>query len=70
MRPYVIFYTTRSETGTPEQQWAPNVFLTDHWTIEESKVDAEKRYLKITETIDIHSGGIAPIDPNHSTDWF
>ena len=71
MMVYVVFYTTRSETGTPDQQWAPNVFLTDHWSIEESKSDAEARYNKIMDTMDtIHSAGIALIDPEHSTDWF
>jgi hypothetical protein len=67
---YVVFYTTRSTTGTPEQQWAPNVFLTDHWEIEESKAAAEARYNQIVDTMEIlHLAGIAPIDPKHSTDW-
>ena len=67
---YVVFYTTRSETGTFEQEWAPNVFLTDHWEIEESKGDAEGRYNELQDSrTDIHSAGIAPIDPKYSTDW-
>jgi hypothetical protein len=68
---YVVFYTTRSTTGTPEQQWAPNVFLTDHWEIEESKADAESKYNDLQNScLDIHLAGIAPIDPEFSTDWF
>jgi hypothetical protein len=67
---YVVFYTTRSKTGTPEQQWAPNVFLTDHWEIEESKAGAEARYNEIVDTMEVlHLAGIAPIDPKYSTDW-
>jgi hypothetical protein len=67
---YVVFYTTRSKTGTPQPQGATNVFPTDHWEIEESKAGAEARYNEIVDTMEVlHLAGIAPIDPKHSTDW-
>ena len=70
MTMYVVFHTIRSTTGKPNQEWAPNVFLTDHWGVEESKEDAVASYNKLVDRDFVHSAGIAPIDKDYSTDWF
>tara|TARA_B100000035_G_scaffold304519_1_gene304342 strand:- start:498 stop:716 length:219 start_codon:yes stop_codon:yes gene_type:complete len=67
---YVCFYTTRRSTGTPEQQWSPDVYLTDHWLIHEDRAEAIKTYNKLVVKDEVHSAGIAPIDAEYRTDWF
>jgi hypothetical protein len=69
--PYVLFYVTRSATGTPRQLWAPGVYLKDHWEICWSRDEAICQYEKLfTDGCeDVHSAGIAPIDPEYKTDW-
>ena len=69
---WVVFYTVRSNTGTPDKAWGdPDnpVYLTDHWEICWSKDSAITLYQKIFDVADIHVSGIAPIDPEYSTDW-
>ena len=70
---FVLFYTTRSDTGKPEQQWSHNVYLTDHWEICWSKDEAIQNYEKLFKedcSLDVHSAGIAPIDAEYRTDWY
>ena len=69
---WVVFYTVRSNTGTPDKAWgAPDnpIYLTDHWEICWSKDSAITLHQKIFDVADIHVSGIAPIDPEYSTDW-
>tara|TARA_Y100001980_G_C14385982_1_gene186563 strand:+ start:450 stop:677 length:228 start_codon:yes stop_codon:yes gene_type:complete len=69
---WVLFYVTRSKTGTPDQFWGnPEnpVYLTDHWEICWGKNAAIKAYEKIFDQYDIHTAGIAPVDPEYRTDW-
>lgn len=66
---YVCFYTTRSETGTPQQMWAPSVYLTDHWEVFETRQDAINRYDALVDKDETHSIGIAPVDQEYKTDW-
>ena len=69
---WVVFYTVRNKTGTPDQEWGdPDspVYLTDHWEISWSKDNAITRHEKIFNEHDIHVSGIAPIDAEYSTDW-
>lgn len=69
---WVVFYTVRSNTGTPDKAWGdPDnpIYLTDHWEICWSKDSAITLYQKIFDVADIHVSGIAPIDPEYSTDW-
>ena len=69
---WVVFYTVRNKTGTPDQEWGdPDspVYLTDHWEISWSKDNAITRHQKIFGEYDIHVSGIAPIDAEYSTDW-
>jgi len=69
---WVVFYTVRNKTGTPDQEWGdPDspVYLTDHWEISWSKDNAITRHQKIFDEHDIHVSGIAPIDSEYSTDW-
>jgi hypothetical protein len=69
---YVVFYTTRSDTGKPSQAWGdPNnpVYLTDHWEIEWTRRRAIARYEQVFKEYDIHTAGIAPIDEEYKTDW-
>ena len=69
---WVVFYTVRSNTGTPDKAWGdPDnpVYLTDHWEICWSKDSAITLHQKIFDVADIHVSGIAPIDPEYSTDW-
>ena len=70
--PYVLFYVTRSATGTPAQFWAPDVYLIDHWIICWGRAEAIDEYEKLFADeceLDVHSAGIAPIDPGYKTDW-
>ena len=69
---WVVFYTVRSNTGTPDKAWGdPDnpIYLTDHWEICWSKDSAITLHQKIFDVADIHVSGIAPIDPEYSTDW-
>ena len=66
---WVIFYSTRSKTGSEDQMWAEDVYLTDHWEIAWSKEEAVKRYHAISKEYDVHVSGIAPIDPEYNSDW-
>ena len=69
---WVVFYTVRSNTGTPDKAWGdPDnpIYLTDHWEICWSKASAITLHQKIFDVADIHVSGIAPIDPEYSTDW-
>ena len=72
---WVVFYTTRSDAGTPDQKWGdPDkpVYLSDHWEICYNKKEAIERYKELFDRyplIDIHNAGIAPIDPEYSTGW-
>ena len=69
---WVVFYTVRNKTGTPDQEWGdPDspVYLTDHWEICWTKDNAITRHQKIFDEHDIHVSGIAPIDAEYSTDW-
>ena len=69
---WVVFYTVRSNTGTPDKEWGdPDnpIYLTDHWEICWSKDSAITLHQKIFDVADIHVSGIAPIDPEYSTDW-
>ena len=72
---WIVFYTTRSDTGTPDQQWGdPDkpVYLSDHWEICYNKKEAIERYKELFDRyplIDIHNAGIAPIDPEYNTGW-
>ena len=68
---WVVFYTVRSNTGTPDKAWGdPDnpIYLTDHWEICWSKDSAITLHQKIFDVADIHVSGIAPIDPEYSTD--
>jgi hypothetical protein len=73
--PYVLFYVTRSDTGTPDQFWGcPDkpVYLTDHWIICWGREEAIEEYEKLFADeceLDVHCAGIAPIDPEYKTDW-
>ena len=70
---WVVFYVIRSKTGHPDQQWgdpANPVYLTDDWLICWSKDEAIKAYEKIFKDYDIHTAGIAPVDPEYRTDWY
>ena len=69
---WVIFYSTRSKTGSEDQRWAEDVYLTDHWEICWTKDEAIKNYEKLFDkysSVDIHNAGIAPIDPEYNTGW-
>ena len=69
---WVVFYTVRSNTGTPDKAWGdPDnpIYLTDHWEICWSKDSAITLHQKIFDVADIHVSGIAPIDAEYSTDW-
>ena len=66
---WVIFYCTRSKTGSEDQRWAEDVYLTDHWEIAWSREEAVKRYHAISKEYDVHVSGIAPIDPEYNSDW-
>ena len=72
---WVVFYTVRSDTGTPDQQWGdPDkpVYLTDDWEICYNKKEAIERYKRLFDEyslVDIHNAGIAPIDPEYNTGW-
>jgi len=69
---WVVFYTVRNNAGKPDQKWGdPDepVYLTDHWEICWSKDKAITRHQNIFNEYDIHVSGIAPIDPEYSTDW-
>ena len=72
---WVVFYTVRNKTGTPDQQWGdPDnpVYLTDDWEICYNKKEAIERYKRLFDEyslVDIHNAGIAPIDPEYSTGW-
>ena len=69
---WVVFYTVRSNTGTPDKAWGdPDnpIYLTDHWEICWSKDSAITLHQKKFDVADIHVSGIAPIDPEYSTDW-
>ena len=68
---YVLFYTYRSATGTPAQQWAPGVYLKDHWEICWTRREAVCQYEKLFTDgcVDVHSAGIALIDSEYETDW-
>ena len=69
---WVVFYTVRSNTGTPDKAGGdPDnpIYLTDHWEICWSKDSAITLHQKIFDVADIHVSGIAPIDPEYSTDW-
>jgi len=69
---WVVFYTVRSNTGTPDQVWGdPDnpVYLNDHWEICWTKDEAITRHQNILRMKQLHVSGIAPIDPEYSTDW-
>ena len=72
---WVLFYTIRSKTGDPDQQWGdPDnpVYLNDHWEICYSKEEAIEFYKKLFDKyslVDIHNAGIAPVDPEWNTGW-
>lgn len=72
---WVVFYTVRNKTGTPDQQWGdPDnpVYLTDDWEICYNKKEAIERYKRLFDEyslVDIHNAGIAPIDPEYNTGW-
>ena len=72
---WVVFYTTRSDTGEPDQQWGdPDnpVYLTDSWETCYNKKEAIERYKRLFDEyslVDIHNAGIAPIDPEYNTGW-
>ena len=72
---WVVFYTVRNKTGTPDQQWGdPDnpVYLTDDWEICYNKKEAIEIYKELFDRYpsrDIHNAGIAPIDPEYNTGW-
>ena len=69
---WVVFFTTRSKTGEPDQQWGdPDnpVYLKDHWEISRSKDHAVKIHQDILKHYDVHVSGIAPIDPDYRIAW-
>ena len=69
---WVLFYTIRSKTGDPDQQWGdPDnpVYLTDNWLICYSKNEAMDRYKELFSELEIHNAGIAPVDPEWNTGW-
>ena len=69
---WVLFYTIRSKTGDPNQQWGdPDnpVYLNDHWGICYSKKEAIDRYKELFNELEIHNAGIAPVDPEWNTGW-
>ena len=69
---WVVFFTTRSSTGEPDQQWGdPDnpVYLKDHWDIRWSKDEAVLHHQNILQHYDVHVSGIAPIDPDYHDDW-
>ena len=72
---WVVFYTVRNKTGTPDQEWGnPDkpVYLTDHWEICWTKDEAIKNYEKLFDKyslVDIHNAGIASIDSEYNTGW-
>ena len=69
---WVLFYTIRSKTGDPNQQWGdPDnpVYLNDHWLICYSKGEAMDRYKELFSELEIHNAGIAPVDPEYNTGW-
>ena len=69
---WIVFYTVRNKTGTPNQQWGdPDnpVYLTDDWEICYNKKEAIKRYKELFDRYQIHNAGIAPIDPEYNTGW-
>ena len=69
---WVVFYTSRSSTGEPDQQWGDSdnpIYLKDHWQISWSKDEAVKAHQDILEQYNVHVSGIAPIDPDYHSDW-
>lgn len=66
---YTCLYTVRDRTGTPDQQWAPDVYLSDYWEIFETHEEAVERYKELFNLFDIHCAGVAQMDATHNTDW-
>jgi hypothetical protein len=70
---WVVFYTSRSSTGEPNQQYWGDpdnpIYLKDHWHISWSRDEAVKAHQDILEHYDVHVSGIAPIDPEYHYDW-
>ena len=58
---WVVFYTERRSTGEPCQQWAPGVYLYDHWEVCESETEARQRWNELLDRDTTHSAGIGPI---------
>lgn len=67
---FVCFYTERKPEGKPNQFWAPNVYLHDQWEIFPDHDSASARFEDVWKRDDVHSAGVAKIDPELSTDWF
>lgn len=66
---YALSYTTRHKTGTEDQFWAPDVYLTDHWVIFSAKTEAEEM-LEIQNTCnDLHCWCIAEIISASEPHW-
>ena len=66
---FACIYTTRSKTGDPLNQWAENVFLTDHFEIFENQKEATKRFEKLWEQEEVHSAAVAQIVEATEPHW-
>lgn len=67
---YQVSYTTRHPTGKPEQLWAKEVYLQDHWLICETLSKAQEQFKEIDDcNNDIHCWNISKIIEASEPHW-
>jgi len=59
---WIVFYTERRGTGEPCHEWAPNVYLYDHWEVCETETEARQRWNELMNRDTTHGAGIGPIE--------
>ena len=66
---HVLSYTTRSKTGTNDQYWAPDVYLTDDWQLYDSEAETIEDLKKLNVSCDLHYWSLVEISDALEPHW-